>query len=197
MKSLFSRISRYHTLPDIVTTDARGRRLVSKTLRPLPPAPGTFRHTVEDADRLDHLAYKYYQQPIKWWRLSDANPEFLSPQALLGKEPIATDRFLVTFDGAQPPWAALVQNLKQHVGVEEVKVVEEIHLAPEERTIGRRRVTLHVERFERAVIVTYNQFNVKAGVVAGIITASGFAVGPPERFGRVGRQITIPRDVTG
>ena len=197
MKSLFSRISRYYTLPDIVTTDARGRMLVSKTLRPLPPAPGTFRHTVEDADRLDHLAYKYYQQPRKWWLLSDANPEFLSPQALLGKEPVVTDRFPVTFDGAQPPWAALVQNLKQHAGVEEVKVVEKIHHAPEERTIWRRRVILHVERFERAVIVTYNQFNVNAGVVAGIITNSGFAAGPPERLGRVGRQITIPRDVTG
>ena len=60
---MFSRISRYRTLPDIVTTDAEGRTLVSKTLRPLPQVSGTFRHTVEDADRLDHLAYKYYQQP--------------------------------------------------------------------------------------------------------------------------------------
>ena len=194
---MVSRLSRYRTLPDIITTDAEGRTLVSKTLRPLPQAPGTFRHTVEDADRLDHLAYKYYRQPTKWWRLSDANPEFLSPQALLGKEPIVTDRFPLEFDGAQPPWASLVQNLKQHLGVEEVKVVEEIHHAPEERTIGGRRVTLHVERFERAVIVTYNHFNVNAGVVAGIITNSGFVARPPERLGRVGKQIIIPRDVTG
>ena len=90
---MFSRISRYHTLPDIVTTDAEGRTFASKTLRPLPQVSGTFRHTVEDADRLDQLAYKYYREPRKWWRMSDANPEFLSPQALLGKEPIVTDRF--------------------------------------------------------------------------------------------------------
>ena len=77
---MFSDLSRYRTLPDIVTTDAEGRTLASKTLRPLPEAPGTFRHTVEDVDRLDHLAYKYYRQPTKWWRMSDANPEFLSPQ---------------------------------------------------------------------------------------------------------------------
>ena len=140
MKSLFSRISRYHTLPDIVTTDARGRTLLSKTLRPLPQAPGTFRHTVEDADRLDHLAYKYYRQPTKWWRLSDANPEFLSPQALLGKEPIVTDRFPLEFDGAQPPWASLVQNLTQHVGVEKVEVMEEIRLTPKAQTVRGRRV---------------------------------------------------------
>src|SRR4029450_11321194 len=126
---MFSRISRYRTLPDIVTTDAEGRALVSKTLRPPPEAPGTLRHTVADTDRLDHLAYKYYRQPTKWWQLSDANPRFLSPQALLGKEPVVTDRFPVEFDGARPPWPTLVRNLTQQVGVEEVEVVEEIRLA--------------------------------------------------------------------
>ena len=194
---MFSRISRYRTLPDIVATDAEGRTLVSKTLRPLPEAPGTFHHTVEDADRLDHLAYKYYRQPTKWWRLSDANPEFLSPQALLGKDPIVTAHFPLEFEGAQPPWAALVRNLTQHVGVEQVKVVEKIDYALEERMIGRRRVSLHVERFERAILVTYNQLNTSDGDLAGIITALGFAVRPWERLGRVGKQIIIPRDVTG
>ena len=133
---MFARISRYHKLPDVVTTDSKGRTLVSKTLRLLPPVSGTFRHTVEDADRLDHLAYKYYQQPQKWWRLSDANPEFMSPQALLGKEPIVTDRFPVTFDGAQPPWAALVGLLTRQIGVEEVKVTEEIQITPRAKTVG-------------------------------------------------------------
>src|SRR5262245_25968981 len=181
---MFSRISRYRTLPDIVATDAEGRTLVSKTLRPLPEAPGTFRHTVEDADRLDHLAYKYYRQPTKWWRLSDANPEFLSPQALLGKDSIVTARFPLEFEGAQPPWSPLVQNLTQHVGVEKVEVVEEIDYALEERMIGSRRVTLHVERFERAILVTYNQLNTSDEDLAGIITASRFAVRPWERLGR-------------
>ena len=194
---MFYRISRYRTLPDIVTTDAERRTLVSKTLRPLPEAPGTFRHTVADADRLDHLAYKYYRQPTKWWRLSDANPEFLSPQALLGKDPIVTARFPLEFEGDQPPWAGLVRNLTQHVGVEQVKVVEKIDYALEERMIGRRRVSLHVERFERAIIVTYNQLNTSDGDLAGIITASGFAVRPWETLSRVGKQIIIPRDVTG
>ena len=62
--------------------------------------------------------------------------------------------------------------------------------------IGRRRVTLHVERFERAILVTYNQLNTSARELAGIITASGFAIRAPERLGRVGKQIIIPRDVT-
>jgi hypothetical protein len=194
---MFSRISRYHKLPEVVTTDSQGRTLVSKTLRLLPEVSGTFRHTVEDADRLDHLAYKYYQQPQKWWRLSDANPEFLSPQALLGKEPLVTDRFPVTFDGAQPPWAALVRNLTQRVGVEEVKVVEEVSITPSVQTVKGQSVLLHVEQFARAVLVTYNQLHMSPGDLAGIITAAGFAVQPPQRLGRVGRQIIIPRDVTG
>lgn len=194
---MFSRISRYRTLPDIVTTDAQGRTLISKTLRPLPKVSGTVRHTVEDVDRLDHLTFKYYQQPHKWWRLADANPEFLSPQALLGKEPIVTDRFSLEFDGVQPPWAALVQDLTAHAGVEEVAVVEEVHLAPGRRTVAGQTVTLHVEEFERAVVVTYNELNTSDRDLAAIIAASGFTVRPAERLGRVGRQIVIPRDVTG
>ena len=194
---MFSRISRYRTLPDIVTTDARGRRLISKALRPVAKAPGTFRHTVEDADRLDHLAYKYYQQPLKWWWISDANPDFLSPLALLGKEPVVTDRFPVAFDGAQAQWAALVENLTKHVGVEEIKLVEEIQLAPKPQIIGAQSVTLHIEQFERALLVTYNNLNTSQRDLAGIITASGFVVGAPERLGRVGKQIIVPRDVTG
>lgn len=194
---MFSRISRYRKLPDVVTTDSKGRILVSKTLRLSPPVSGTFRHTVEDADRLDHLAYTYYRQPHKWWRISDANPEFLSPQALLGKEPTVTDRFPLTFAGAQPPWAALVQNLTRQVGVEEVKVVEEIRLMPQQQTLAGRPVTVHLEQFARAVIVTYNRLNVSGGDLARIMAASGFVSGHPESVGRVGKPIIIPRNVTG
>ena len=70
---MFSRISRYQALPDTVTTDSQGRTVPSKAVRLLPQVLGTFRHTVEEVDRLDHLAFKYYQQPQKWWRIVDAN----------------------------------------------------------------------------------------------------------------------------
>ena len=194
---MFSRSSRYRALPEVVTIDSKGRTLASKTLRLPQPVSGTFRHTIEDADRLDHLAYKYYQQPQKWWRLGDANPEFLSPQALLGKEPIVTDSFPLTFGGAQPPWATLLHDLTQHIGVEAVEVVEKIDLALKVVSVGGQSVTLHVEHFERALLVTYNQLNTSDRDLTGIITASGFAVGAPARLGRVGRQIIIPRDVAG
>jgi hypothetical protein len=193
---MFSRISRYQKLPNMVTTDAQGLTLPSKTLRLLPQVSGTFRHTVEEVDRLDHLAFKYYQQPRKWWRISDANPEFMSPQALLGKEPIVTDRFPLTLPsgGTLPLWSKLVRDLTELVGVEAVKVVEEIRLVPQAQPVGG---PVHVEQYERAVMVTYNQMNVSAGTLASIMATSGFVVSHPERIGRVGKQIIIPRDVIG
>lgn len=51
---MFSKISRYRKLPDVVAVDAQGRRLESKGLRLLPELTGTFLHTVEAGDRLDH-----------------------------------------------------------------------------------------------------------------------------------------------
>ena len=53
---MFSPFSRYRKLPDVVTTDAKGRTLASKALRRLPSVSGTFQHTIEDGDRLDHVA---------------------------------------------------------------------------------------------------------------------------------------------
>jgi hypothetical protein len=194
---MFSPVSRYYSLPDIVTTDASGRTLASKTLRTLPHVSGTVRHTVEHGERLDHLAFRYYRQPRKWWRVLDANPELRSPHALLGKEPVVTDRFAVTFNSPQPPWPALVQRLMQTVGVEEVRLSEEIAQVSEERTIGGRKLTVQVERAEPAILVTYNQLNVSANDLMRLVTDAGFAARPPERLGIVGRQIVIPRDVTG
>jgi hypothetical protein len=194
---MFSPFSRYRKLPDVVTTDAKGRTLASKALRRLPSVSGTFQHTIEDGDRLDHVAFKYYRQPTKWWRISDANPEFLSPQALFGKEPMVTDRFPLTFNGPQPPWAALTRSLNERVGLDMVSVVETVQLAPEARTVGNQTVTVQAERFERAVVVTYNPLNITASTIRSLITASGFVVGQEVRATRVGKQIIIPQDSVG
>ena len=191
---MFSSFSRYRKLPDVVTTDAKGRSLASKALRPLPSVSGTFQHTVADGDRLDHVAFQYYQQPTKWWRINDANPEFLSPQELLGKEPVVTDRFPVTFNGPQPPWAALTRSVTERAGVETVTVVETVQLVPESRTVGTKTITVQAERFTRVVVVTYNLLSVTADAIRNLITAAGFAVGQPERASRVGQQIIIPQD---
>jgi hypothetical protein len=194
---MFSKISRYRKLPDVVTTDLKRRNLESKGLRLLPDVSGTFLHTVEEGDRLDHLSYKYYRRPRKWWRICDANPEFMSPLALLGKEPVVTDRFPLSFNGngGQPPWTDLLNKISEIVGVEDVQIADDVQIVPEKQTIDGEQVTVHVEHYERAVIVTYNRINAGAEDLAEVMTASGFGVGQPENIGRVGKNIVIPPDV--
>ena len=196
---MFSKISRYRKLPDVVTTDAKGQSLASKDLRLLPEVSGTFLDTVEAVDRLDHLAYKYYKQPRKWWRICDANPEFMSPQALLGKEPIVIDRFPLVFNdsGVQPPWADLLKQLSKMVGVENLQVVDDIQIIPEIQMIDGVQVTVYAEHFEWSVIVTYNRMNLSAEDLTSIITNAGFEVRQPENIGRIGKNIIIPPDVVG
>jgi|GEM_PF-418160 len=115
---MFSRISRYRGLPDVVVPDARGRAVESKSLRLLPDADGALLHTVEEGDRLDHLAHRYFGQPRSWWHIVDANPEFLSPPALLGNEPGTAVEIPVEWTGATPPWSGLLRALRGTRGVE-------------------------------------------------------------------------------
>lgn len=115
---MFSKYSRYRKLPDEVTTDPRRRTLASKQLRLTPDVEGTFLHTVEEGDRLDHLAYKYYRRTRSWWRICDADAERLSPQALVGREPLATVRIPVTWEGFTPPWSDLLKTVADAYGVD-------------------------------------------------------------------------------
>ncbi len=194
---MFAKNSRYRMLPDVVTVNARSRTEVTKDLRVMPVVEGDFRHTVAEIDRLDHLAFKYYGQSGKWWRICDANPDFMSPQALLGNEPIEVARFPVTFAGAAPPWTELVRRLEALVGVEDVKVVEDSEIVAEEQTVGGQIVMVNVERFARAAIVTYNRTNLGAGQIADVIETVGFEVAEPQHIGRVGKEIVIPPDAAG
>jgi len=195
---MFSKISRYRKLPDVVTVDAQGRTLAAKSLRLLPEVTGTFEHTVTEADRLDNLAFIYYQQPRKWWRICDASPEFLSPQALLGKEPIVTARFPLTFAGTgQPPWAGAAKSLSHQLGVERFRFVDEVDLVPQPQIIAGQPVTVQVERHRFAALVTHNRLNVATTDLAANFVAAGFGVLAPEIIGQVGKRILIPPDVVG
>jgi hypothetical protein len=166
----------------------------------LPAVAGSFEHTIEGADRLEHLAFKYYRQPRNWWHICDANPQYLSPQALLGKEPIVKVRFAVDTPtaGATPAWAALLSALTGRVGVECVQIIEEeAGLVPQQRAIANTQVTVLVPQVERAVIVTCNQQSISPADLGQAILAAGFTAGPPETVGRVGKRIVVPPDVLG
>lgn len=193
---MFSKISRYRKLPDEVTVDADGFSFQSKSLRLTPDVDGTFQHTVEEIDRLDHLGYKYYKQPRKWWRICDANPEFLSPQAMLGKEPIVTGEFPVEFGGGDPPYAVILAAVRNLVGVEnallgaedailgkEVLVTGEFPVAfdvadpPYEAILTALREEIGVKGVlpgenDASIIVTFNTMTTEAAISAAIVEAA-------------------------
>lgn len=35
-----------------------------------------------DGDRLDYLAYQFFDNSLEWWRILDANPEVLNPSQI-------------------------------------------------------------------------------------------------------------------
>jgi hypothetical protein len=178
-------------LPDVSAPDAQGRLLAAKELRLLPQVSASFRHTVDAGDRLDQLAYKYYSQPLQWWTICDANPEFLSPLELLGKDNVITTRFPIVVSTA-PPWAALFASVRGMLGVEGVRISEDVQLVPQQVTVGGQTITALVERFSRAVLVTYNRLNVTAATLAAGIEAAGFTVAPFIDLDQVGQEIAIP-----
>ncbi len=193
---MFSRISRYRRTPDVVSVDARGRRIEAKDLRPLPGAAGELLHTLEDGERLDRLAHRYYRQPRKWWRICDANPDFLSPLSLLGREPLVTVLFPLSCDHEPPSWSALLAALWGRVGVEDVRVVEEERYVP---AAGGGVETV----VERAVLVIHNRMSTSTQELAEIIhprpagddageVGRGFDGCAPQPIGRAGKPIVIP-----
>ena len=54
--------------------------------RKLTSPRGLAEHTVLHTDRLDHLANDYYRSDRRWWRIMDANAEFLYGFELLDDE---------------------------------------------------------------------------------------------------------------
>lgn len=73
MLMVFFKGSRYEDVPDGTWTDAAGREHRFKRLRIVPPATAGRRHVVRQGERLDLLAFAYYRDAERWWRLADAN----------------------------------------------------------------------------------------------------------------------------
>lgn len=195
---MFSKISRYRKLPEVVAADPRGRRLSSKALRPMPAVSGVLAHTIEASDRLDHLAYKFYKQSRHWWRICDANPEHASPLELLGKTPLTRVRLPLPGDESLMPypWANVYRALETLPGVDSVAPEESASLAEEARTVGGVTVVVNTERFARAVTVAFNSRRVAATDLVAALEAAGFTPAEPETIGRVGKALSVPRNVS-
>ena len=70
---MFSKGSRYANVPEHELTGPDGRRIRYKTTRFIPPTPAQVGHIVSGGERLDHIAFFYYRDPERFWRICDAN----------------------------------------------------------------------------------------------------------------------------
>jgi hypothetical protein len=70
---VFTKQSRYVSVPDALFEDQTGRKIPYKLLRILSDSPGLQVHAVTQMDRLDLLAHRYFRDPEQFWRICDAN----------------------------------------------------------------------------------------------------------------------------
>jgi hypothetical protein len=191
-----ARFSRYREPPVALPVDARGRAPASTPLRVRPDTAGTFQHIVAAGERLDQIAYRYYEEPTVWWRICDANPDFLSPLALLGQLPITTLHFALTVKPSVrgPDWSELRRALAEISGVEDTAVIEEVEYFTVTETVPNAPKSVEVikERFRHSLVVTFNRAATSAEVIAGTIRKCGFDVSSPVESGQLGQHIVIP-----
>ncbi|MBU0965296.1 MAG: hypothetical protein KKA54_02835 [Proteobacteria bacterium] len=193
---MFFKNSRYRQQPFAVTIDAKGRRFKSLTLRAAPETDGTFLHTIEQGDRLDHLAYKYYKAPRKWWRIVDGNTEFFSPLDLLGAGVTKCVSISLGHDdeSGEPPWSVLAGKFSALIGIVSYQFEEKVLLREYTLTVAGEEIPVADQSYLRAVIIDYNSLTITIDALTTAINASGFVAGTPENRGRIGRQIIIPPD---
>ena len=79
---MFFKGSRYEQVPEGVFKDARGRQIPYKLLRIIADAPSLQTRIVQSLDRLDMLAFQYYDDPEQFWRICDANLAIIPDELL-------------------------------------------------------------------------------------------------------------------
>jgi len=70
---MFSKGSRYESVPDATWTDPSGRPIRHKRIRVIQHPRIQGRHLVVQGDRLDRLAFELYRDAERFWRVADAN----------------------------------------------------------------------------------------------------------------------------
>jgi hypothetical protein len=70
---MFTSRSRYASIADAVYTTSDGRKINYKVLRITPDTTSLQQHTLAQGDRLDVLAFQYYNDAEQFWRICDGN----------------------------------------------------------------------------------------------------------------------------
>jgi hypothetical protein len=78
----FFKGSRYERVGEVELTLDSGRVVRCKQTRFIPPTPGRVGHVVADHDRIDLLAYRYFRDSERFWRICDANDALWPPDLL-------------------------------------------------------------------------------------------------------------------
>jgi hypothetical protein len=193
VSGVFSKLSRYAVVPQLLAPDPQGRVLPGTDFRALPAVTGTFKHVVRQGDRLDQLSSTYYSRPLIWWNICDANPATLSPLALVGAEPVLTTVLPFAAAPAVPGWAELVAALSALPGVLSVDVHDDVELDPAERPgMHGGTVTVHLERAVRSVSVTHNVLVTPPAQLGRAARDLGWTPGAVHQLSRVGHEIVVP-----
>ncbi len=169
---MFSKGSRYKNLDEIIITDRKDQMSRSKEFRWIDDTTGEFQHTVNQNDRLDLLAHKYYDNSLKWWRICDANPEFFLPTDIINQYPFVSEIFVIEPAGTESSWSVLIKELERKIGVRKVKN----------------------DIFESTLDITYNQLEVTQEEIINTITDNDFNLTEEQivKKERIGKKIIIP-----
>ncbi|MGF1648490.1 MAG: hypothetical protein ACFCVF_16450 [Kineosporiaceae bacterium] len=72
---MIDRRSRYASTPVLELPDGHGGVTRVLDLRAVAPPRAVLAVVPTDTDRLDLLAWRYYRDPTRFWRICDASPE--------------------------------------------------------------------------------------------------------------------------
>lgn len=75
--------SRYDNGVTIISAETGGVPVIGVLRSPAASAQRFLHYQTGPNDRLDNLAYRFYQDPTLWWVIADANPELLYPDPLV------------------------------------------------------------------------------------------------------------------
>ncbi|HSR98985.1 MAG TPA: hypothetical protein VLM79_18145 [Kofleriaceae bacterium] len=188
---MFTSDSRYRRSAIVATVNLDGQPIHAAELRTPPPTPGTFLHRVEEGERIDNLANRYYRDPLRWWRIADANPAFATPDDLLGNSVWITER-IALLPPTDAAWAPSLAAATQLAGVVRLVRDPRYRLTVELHTVGGEPVEVVSEQVDEAVIATYHAEVADPAALRAVFTDAGFAVTGVEVLARTGQSIVIP-----
>jgi nucleoid-associated protein YgaU len=70
---MFFKGSRYENVIEDQLVDGAGRVIRYKRVRFIDPVAAQTQYVVAQGDRLDHIAFRFYTDPERFWRICDAN----------------------------------------------------------------------------------------------------------------------------